>query len=177
MTAPPTGRSATRTSCVRWSPTTWPSCSPSTFRRRRRHAPSRLIGRDRDVARVLDLLADLGTRMITIVGTGGIGKSRLALAVAEGAKDRFAGGMAYVELAAVTETSLVLPTIAKALGVQERTGVGIGIQLRDRLADAWMLIVLDNMEQLIDAAGDVSDLLASADTFQLLVTSRRILNI
>jgi len=139
--------------------------------------PTRLIGRDRDVARVLDLLADLGTRMITIVGTGGIGKSRLALAVAEGAKDRFAGGMAYVELAAVTETSLVLPTIAKALGVQERTGVGIGIQLRDRLADAWMLIVLDNMEQLIDAAGDVSDLLASADTFQLLVTSRRILNI
>jgi predicted ATPase len=139
--------------------------------------PTRLIGRDEDVARVLDLLADPGARMVTIVGTGGIGKSRLALAVAERARDRYADGVAYVELAAVTEPSLLLSTIAKALGVEERTGTSIGIRLRDRLVDAQMLIVLDNMEQLTDAAGDVADLLASADALQLLVTSRRILNI
>jgi predicted ATPase len=139
--------------------------------------PTRLLGRDADIARVLDLLADLGTRMVTIAGTGGVGKSRLALAVAERVEDRFADGVAYVELAAVTEPSLVLPTIAKTLGVEERTQMSVGIQLRDRLADARMLIVLDNMDQLTDAAGDVSDLLVGAGAFQLLVTSRRLLNI
>jgi predicted ATPase len=139
--------------------------------------PTRLIGRDEDVARVLDLLADHDTRLVTITGTGGIGKSRLALAVAERAKDRYADGVAYVELAAVTEPPLLLPTIGAALGLQEGTGVSIGIQLRDRLADMRMLIVLDNMEQLTDAAGDVSDLLAGADALQFLATSRRILDI
>jgi predicted ATPase len=139
--------------------------------------PTRLIGRDGDVARVLDLLADPDTRMVTLFGPGGIGKTRLALAVAEGAKDRYGDGVGYVEMAAVTEPALLLPTVAAALGVQEATGVRIGVQLRDRLADARMLIVLDNMEQLADAAGDVSDLLAGADAVQLLVTSRRILNI
>lgn len=139
--------------------------------------PTRLIGRDGDVARVLDLLADPDTRMVTLFGAGGIGKTRLALAVAERAKDRYADGVAYVELAAVTEPALVLPIIAEAVGVQEGTGVSIGIRLRDRLADAQMLIVLDNMEQLTDAAGDLSDLLGNTDALQLLVTTRRILNI
>jgi predicted ATPase len=138
---------------------------------------TRLIGRDEDVARVLDLLADPSTRLVTITGTGGIGKSRLALAVAERARDRYADGVAYIELAAVTEPSLLLPTIAKVLDVEERTGLSIGLQLQDRLAEARILIVLDNMEQLTDAAGDVSDLLAGADALQLLVTTRRVLNI
>jgi predicted ATPase len=140
-------------------------------------APTRLIGRDGDVARVLELLADPDTRMVTLFGTGGIGKSRLALAVAERAKSRYADGVAYIELAPVTEPSLVLPTIAEAIGVQAGAGVSIGPRLRDRLADARMLIVLDNMEQLTEAADQLSDLLASTDALQLLVTSRRILNI
>ncbi len=139
--------------------------------------PTRLIGRDGDVRRVLDLLADAETRIVTIVGTGGIGKSRLALAVADRATDRYADGVAYVELAAVTEPSLALPTIAKALSLQEATRLSIGSQLRNRLADAQMLIVVDNMEQLTGAAGDVADLLAGAGALQLLVTSRRILDI
>ncbi|HEX6758603.1 MAG TPA: DUF4062 domain-containing protein [Propionibacteriaceae bacterium] len=139
--------------------------------------PTRLIGRDGEVRRVLDILADPGNRLVTIVGAGGIGKSRLALAVAERGKDRFTDGVAYVELSAVTEPSLVRPTLAKALGVQEGTGLSLGIQLSGRLADAQMLIVLDNMEQLTETAGDVADLLASADAPKLLVTSRRILDI
>ena len=139
--------------------------------------PTRLIGRERDLRRVLDLLADQQTRMLTLVGTGGIGKTRLALAVVEQAGDTYADGVTYVELATVTEPSLVLPIIARALGVQEGTGVGIETRLRDRLASARMLIVLDNMEQLADAADDISALLASANAVQLLVTSRRILNI
>ncbi len=138
---------------------------------------TRLIGRDRDVARVLDLLGDPDARMVTIVGPGGIGKSRLALAVAEGARERHPDGISYIDLAPLNEPSLVLPTIAKSLGVEEQTGTSVGAQLRDRLAEARMLIVLDNMEQLADAAGDLSELLAATDALVLLVTSRRLLDL
>jgi predicted ATPase len=137
---------------------------------------TRLIGRDTDVARVLELLAEPDVRMVTIVGPGGIGKSRLALAVAEGAKERYPDGIVYVDLASLREPSLVLPTIAKALGIEE-SGANAEARLQDRLAAMRMLMVLDNMEQLADAAGDLSDLLGSTEAVQLLVTSRRILNI
>jgi predicted ATPase len=137
---------------------------------------TRLIGRDSDVARVLDLLVEPDVRMVTIVGPGGIGKSRLALAVAEGAKQRYPDGIGYVELASLREPSLVLPTLAKSLGIEE-PGASAEARLRDRLAAARMLIVLDNMEQLADAANDISDLLGSTAAVQLLVTSRRILDI
>ena len=80
---------------------------------------TRLIGRDTDVAQVLDLLVDSDVRMVSIVGPGGIGKSRLAVAVAEGAKQRYPDGVVYVELASLREPSLVLPTIAKTLGIEE----------------------------------------------------------
>jgi len=93
------------------------------------HPPTRLIGREADVARVLDLLADSEARMITIVGAGGTGKSRLALAVAEQARDRYRDGIAYLELATVTESSLVSPTIAKAVGLEERGGASIDVRL------------------------------------------------
>jgi predicted ATPase len=138
---------------------------------------TRLVGREDDIARVLDLLADPDVRIVSIVGMGGVGKSRLALAVAERAKDRYPDGIAYVDLAAVTEPSLVLPTIARALGVEERTGLSVAAPLRDRLAEAQMLIVLDNMEQLTDAAGELSDLLSGTDAIRLLVTSRSILDV
>jgi predicted ATPase len=136
----------------------------------------RLIGRDTDVAQVLDLLVDPDVRMVTIVGPGGIGKSRLAVAVAEGAKQRYPDGVVYVELASLREPSLVLPTIAKTLGIEE-PGTSADALLGDHLAEARMLIVLDNMEQLAAAAGDLSNLLGSTESVQVLVTSRRILGI
>jgi predicted ATPase len=137
---------------------------------------TRLIGRDTDVAQVLDLLVDSDVRMVSIVGPGGIGKSRLAVAVAEGAKQRYPDGVVYVELASLREPSLVLPTIAKTLGIEE-PGTSADVLLRDQLAEARMLIVLDNMEQLAAAAGDLSNLLGSTESVQVLVTSRRILGI
>ena len=140
--------------------------------------PTRLVGRDRDVERVIDILADPANRIVTIVGTGGIGKSRLGVAVADRVKDQFEDGVAYVELATVAEPTLLLPTIAKTLQVQEGTpGLSVGDQLRDRLSGAVMLIVLDNVEQLAEAAGDVADLLAGTAALRLLVTSRRVLNV
>lgn len=138
---------------------------------------TRLIGRDRDVALVLDLLVNPDVRMVTIVGPGGIGKSRLALAVAEGARERCPDGISYIDLAPLTEPSLVLPTIAKSLGIEEQTGTSVGTQLRGRLAEARMMIVLDNMEQLAEAASDVSDLLEATQALVLLVTSRRLLDV
>jgi predicted ATPase len=138
---------------------------------------TRLVGRDRDLARLLDLLLDPNARLLTIVGPGGVGKSRLALAVGDGARERYPGGVVYIDLAPLTEPSLVIPTLAKSLGVEEQRGTSFGGRLRDRLADARMLIVLDNMEQLAEAAGDVSDLLAATDALVLLVTSRRLLDI
>jgi predicted ATPase len=138
---------------------------------------TRLIGRDQDVTRVLDLLGDPDVRMVTIVGPGGVGKSRLALAVGDGARERYPDGVVYIDLAPLTEPSLVIPTLAKSLGVEEQTGTSVGARLRDRLAEARMLIVLDNMEQLAEAAGDVSDLLAATDVLVLLVTSRRFLDV
>jgi AAA domain len=122
---------------------------------------------------MLDLLVDSDVRMVTIVGPGGIGKSRLALAVAEVARERCPDGIVYVDLAPLSEPSLVLPTIAKSLGIEEHPGARVA----DRLAAAQILIVLDNMEQLADAAADLSDLLAATDALLLLVTSRRRLNV
>lgn len=98
------------------------------------------------------------------------------MAVAEGAKQRYPDGVVYVELASLREPSLVLPTIAKTLGIEE-PGTGADVLLRDQLAEARMLIVLDNMEQLAAAAGDLSNLLGSTESVQVLVTSRRILGI
>jgi predicted ATPase len=98
------------------------------------------------------------------------------LAVAEGAKERYPDGIVYVELASLREPSLVLPTIAKSLGIEE-PGASAAARLRDRLADARMLIVSDNMEQLADAAGDLSDLLGATEAVQVLVTSRRLLDV
>jgi predicted ATPase len=138
---------------------------------------TRLIGRDTDIRQVLDLLGDPNVRMVTIVGPGGMGKSRLALAVAEAARDRYPDGIVYIELASLTEPSLVLPTIAKSLDIEDHRGASVTDQLRDRLAAAQMLMVLDNMEQLADAANDLSVLLAATDALLLLVTSRRTLDI
>jgi predicted ATPase len=125
---------------------------------------------------VLDLLVDPDVRMVTIVGPGGIGKSRLAVAVAEGAKQRYPDGVVYVELASLREPSLVLPTIAKTLGIG-KPGTSADALLGDQLAEARMLIWLDNMEQLAAAAGDLSNLLGSSESVRVLVTSRRILGI
>jgi predicted ATPase len=80
-------------------------------------------------------------------------------------------------LAAVGEPSLLIPTIAGALGIQEGPGLNVAAQLRERLTDAQMLLVLDSIEQLTEAAAKVSDLLAGAASLQILVTSRSILDI
>ena len=138
---------------------------------------TRLIGREADVTRVLQLLDDPENRILTIFGTGGVGKTRLALAVAERVQDRDPDGVVYVDLSAVSEPSIVISTVAEALGVQERTGASLGARLCEGRDANRLLIVLDNLEQVVSAAPDLADLLAGAPGIQLMVTSRRVLNL
>jgi non-specific serine/threonine protein kinase len=136
------------------------------------------IGRESEIADVVDLLGR-GHRLVTITGPGGVGKTRLALAVMAMLEQRadFDRELAYVTLAPVSDESLVVPTIARALGVvaeDDRPPV-------DRLATALqgrrLLLVLDNLEHVVGAAVDLSRLLTLAPDLVLLTTSRRALHL
>jgi predicted ATPase len=104
------------------------------------------IGREREVEALSALLGHPGGRLLTLTGPGGVGKTRLALEVASSLRGTFPGGVAFVPLAAIRDASLVLPTVAQALGVREtpdRPAEGaLAVALRGRRA----LIVLDNLE-------------------------------
>jgi predicted ATPase/DNA-binding CsgD family transcriptional regulator len=136
-----------------------------------------LVGRDRAAASVLHQISRPNVRLLTLTGPGGIGKTRLAIQVANDALDDFPDGVAFVALAPLTDPDLVLPTIAQAIGV-----VGPGTQsIEDRLARALdrqrMLVVLDNFEQVAPAARQLSALLQATHEVRFLVTSRATLHI
>ncbi len=135
------------------------------------------IGRTSDVAAVRELLAANSDRLVSLIGPGGIGKSRLAIEVARAAADLFPDGVYFVLLEGVLETGLLLPTIAYALGVRD-TGEA---PLEDRIARALegrrVLIVLDNFEQIVDAAPILVRLYTAAPLATFLVTSRVVLRI
>jgi predicted ATPase/class 3 adenylate cyclase len=130
-----------------------------------------LVGRAADVARVVSLVED-HCRLVTLVGPGGTGKTRLALAAGAELLEAFLDGVWFVDLAPIVDPSLVLPTIATTLGVRE-TGAG---QLEDTLVaflrPKQTLILLDNFEQVVAAASHVSTLLSACPQLTILVTSR-----
>ena len=130
-----------------------------------------LVGRADDLAAVVELL-DTDARMVTITGPGGTGKTRLAIAAANALLDSFPDGMAYVELAAVAEPTEVVPTIARALGVKEAETRSLAHGLTTIIGDRSVLLVLDNLEQVIDAAPDLAALLRDCAALRMLCTSR-----
>jgi predicted ATPase len=136
-----------------------------------------LIGRDRETAEVLALLAQPGTRLVTLLGPGGIGKSRLSLAVAAAASQAFADGTVFVPLENVLEAGLLLPTIGYALGVRDTGEVPLTERLAIALEGRRMLLVLDNFEQIVDAAPILVELYTIAPDAALLVTSRVLLRV
>ncbi|GAA0807470.1 diguanylate cyclase [Spirilliplanes yamanashiensis] len=134
-----------------------------------------LVGREAERDRVAGLLA--GARLVTLAGPGGIGKTRLSLSVAAAAADTFADGVVFVPLADLDRTELVVAAIAGALGVEPPPGEPLLDAVAARLADASLLLVLDNFEQVLDAAVAVGTLLARTTGLRVLATSRQKLSL
>jgi predicted ATPase/class 3 adenylate cyclase len=125
------------------------------------------LGRERELARVVELLA--GTRLLTLTGPGGTGKTRLALQAAAESSEQYPDGVFWVPLAPLRDARLVLEQAAQTVGA--RNG------LAEHVADKRLLLLLDNFEHLIEAATDLAALTASCPKLQLLVTSREVLRL
>jgi predicted ATPase/DNA-binding SARP family transcriptional activator len=141
--------------------------------RRRRHLPApvtELVGRRREVSAVIDLLASTA-RLVTITGAGGIGKTRVALRAAHELAPRFVDGVVFVGLAALRQPGLVPGEIATALGVVDPRDPLTAVA--DHLANRSTLLVLDNFEQVDEAAPMLAGVLAAGPGISLLVTSRQ----
>lgn len=131
-----------------------------------------LIGREREVQAVSDLLAREDVPLVTLTGPGGIGKTRLGVQVAANLIDRYEDGVFLVELASISNPTLVASTIAHTLSVAVTAGRPVVDTLVERLRDRRLLLVLDNFEQVLAAAMVVDDLLRRCPTVSILVTSR-----
>ena len=136
---------------------------------------SPFIGRSRELAEVKLLLNNC--RLLTLSGTGGIGKTRLALHAAEDVAETFVDGVYFVDLAPLADHALVVNAIAAALGVVENPDENLLKTLRRALSGRQMLIVIDNFEHVIQAAPMLSELLAASPHLKILVTSRESLRI
>jgi predicted ATPase/DNA-binding SARP family transcriptional activator len=135
------------------------------------------IGRRTEIARLTEHLFDTKARLTTLIGPGGIGKTRLALQAAATASETFADGACFVPLAGVPNGHRLAPAIADALALQLRGSGSPREQLLDFLRDRELLLVLDNFEQILDEAVLVSRLLDRAQRLQVVVTSRERLHL
>jgi predicted ATPase len=136
-----------------------------------------LIGREREVAEAVTLLAGEDVRLLTLTGPAGTGKTRLALQVAAGLVDRMEDGAFFIDLAPLVDPVLVMPTVAQTLGIREAGGRPLLESLSAHLEDRQVLLVLDNFEQVLGAATGLADLLISCPRLKLLVTSRAVLRL
>ena len=129
---------------------------------------SSFVGREREVSEVGELFLT-GSRLVTLTGPGGSGKSRLAIEAAAELVGGFRAGVFWVGLAALRDTALVLPAVAQALGARDDLVAHIG--------EREMLVVLDNLEQIVEVAPDLADLMERCPNLALLVTSRELLRV
>jgi predicted ATPase/class 3 adenylate cyclase len=137
---------------------------------------STFIGRQHELADIRDLVRD--NRLVTLVGTGGAGKTRLALAVAADMLDGSGGGVWFVELGSIADPDLVISALAQVLGLREEPRRALFDTVTTALADRAVLLVLDNCEHVIGAAANVADqLLRACPRVHLLATSRQPMSI
>jgi predicted ATPase/DNA-binding CsgD family transcriptional regulator len=136
-----------------------------------------LIGRDRETATLCDLLCQDGLRLLTLIGPGGVGKTRLALNVAANVAGQFPDGVDFIPLAAVSEPALVLPTVARALGIRHAGDEPLLHLVQAVIGERRKLLILDNFEQVLPAAAELASLLDACLELRILVTSRALLRI
>ncbi|CAA9560571.1 MAG: hypothetical protein AVDCRST_MAG70-1633 [uncultured Thermomicrobiales bacterium] len=141
-----------------------------------------LVGRAREVERVAATLIDGDTRLVVLVGPAGVGKTRVALRVAQDYRDRFPDGVWWLPLAAITDPGQVLPTISRALGGGvsrdiEGEGWSSGEHLVSLVGDREALLVLDGFERVAAAAGPLAAVIAACPRLRLLITSRSVLHL
>src|SRR4051794_36330395 len=120
---------------------------------------TQLVGREHEVEFICGLLQQDDVALLTLTGPGGVGKTRLAMRVADELTPAFADGVYVVDLSALREPALVLPTIASALGLNDKGSRSLIEQLVDHVRPRQLLLVLDNLEQVVEAAIQFAELL------------------
>jgi predicted ATPase/class 3 adenylate cyclase len=151
---------------------------PRTLDARPNNLPLQLtsfVGREREIAEVRRLLSR--TRLLTLTGVGGTGKSRLALQVAAEVLPEYRDGVFFVDLSPVHDPALVPSAVATALGVPVSPGQPVLETVKDRLHDNQLLLLMDNFEQVVDASPIVEELLLAAPMLKVMVTSRVVLSL
>jgi predicted ATPase/DNA-binding CsgD family transcriptional regulator len=131
-----------------------------------------LIGREREVESICALLRQQSVRLLTLIGPGGVGKTRLALHVADRLREDYANGVRFVALAPIADPALVVPSIGQALGVHDVGDEPVLERCKALLRDQCLLLVLDNFEHVAAAAAVVADLLEGCPSVKVLATSR-----
>ncbi|MGD9711567.1 MAG: LuxR C-terminal-related transcriptional regulator [Thermomicrobiales bacterium] len=131
-----------------------------------------LVGRNREIDEIAALLQSHDVRLVTLTGPGGVGKTRLAIETASVVTQHFPDGVAFIALASLTEPEAVLPAVARALRVQERGDLPIVEQLAASIHDRRVLLIVDNIEHLLEAAPDLALLLGLCPMLKMLATSR-----
>ena len=161
-------------------PADFPPLAASSSRRLLQNLPSpatSFIGREAEVAAVSDLLCQEDVRMVTLMGTAGVGKTRLALQVASQLSSLFNDGVCFVPLEQVSNAKAFQQALAQALNIQEEKERSLFEQVKAALREQTLLLILDNFEQVLPASLEVAALLAACPKLKVLVTSRAMLHI
>ncbi len=139
--------------------------------------PTELIGREREATDLMERLQNSHTRLLTLTGSPGVGKTRLALHLASVLHPTFEGGVVFASLDSTRDPELVVSVIASAIGLMDGNGQSLKARLIGSLQDRELLLILDNFEHVIAAAPYVAELLSGAPHLKVLVTSREPLHI